>query len=314
MKIKLFTHTDLDGVSCAILAFAAFGKENVDVTYCDYHDINEKVNEFLNQPLGEYDLVLITDISVDKHVAERIDFIHKISSLNFVLLDHHETAEWLNQYDWAQVYFQHETGENTAGASMLLVWLAEKGPFTLNQVVAWEEGFVEKVRRYDTWDWANIYNDPEPKQLNDLFWIYGRDRFIDMVLDTMDSHGKFFFSEVDNFILQLKQEEIDRYIEKCSKKLTVKPVGRYNVGVVFAEMHINDVAHALHKQHPELDLIAVINMNSRKVSYRTEREDIDVSHFARYFGGGGRRATAGSQISDEKLGYILEMIFNVRRA
>lgn len=31
MKIKIFTHTDLDGVGCAIIAYLVFGKENVDV-------------------------------------------------------------------------------------------------------------------------------------------------------------------------------------------------------------------------------------------------------------------------------------------
>ena len=40
--IKLFTHTDLDGIGCAILAKLAFGEE-VDIEYCDYDNINEKV-------------------------------------------------------------------------------------------------------------------------------------------------------------------------------------------------------------------------------------------------------------------------------
>ena len=31
MKIKLFTHNDLDGVSCAILGILAFSKENIDI-------------------------------------------------------------------------------------------------------------------------------------------------------------------------------------------------------------------------------------------------------------------------------------------
>lgn len=30
-KIKLFTHIDLDGIGCAVLAYLAFGKENIDV-------------------------------------------------------------------------------------------------------------------------------------------------------------------------------------------------------------------------------------------------------------------------------------------
>lgn len=47
MKYKLFTHTDLDGVGCAILAYLAFGRENVDVEYCNYNDVNEKVGDHI---------------------------------------------------------------------------------------------------------------------------------------------------------------------------------------------------------------------------------------------------------------------------
>ena len=39
--IKLFTHTDLDGIGCAILAMLAY--EDVEIKYCNYDDINEKV-------------------------------------------------------------------------------------------------------------------------------------------------------------------------------------------------------------------------------------------------------------------------------
>ena len=46
--IKLFTHTDLDGVGCAILAKLTFGAEAVDIEYCNYDDINTKVEEYFN--------------------------------------------------------------------------------------------------------------------------------------------------------------------------------------------------------------------------------------------------------------------------
>ena len=45
--IKLFTHTDLDGVSCEILGRIAFG-EDIDVVRCGYGNINDKVEEFIN--------------------------------------------------------------------------------------------------------------------------------------------------------------------------------------------------------------------------------------------------------------------------
>jgi len=312
-KVKLFTHTDLDGVSCAILAYAAFGRENVDVTYCDYHDVNEKIHTFFSGVKeGEYEKVLITDISVQEGLATLIDSHPYAKKGRVCLLDHHETAKWLNQYDWAQVYFQHETGENTSGASMLLIWLAEQGMMNFDDLVKWKNGFIEKVRRYDTWDWAHIYNDREAKELNDLFWILGRERFIDNVLQQMETYHHYQFNDTARLLLDLKQEEIDRYVRACEKKLKIKPVGRYKVGVVFAEQHINEVAHEIHKKHPDLDLIAVINLNSQKISYRTERDDIDVSRFAQYFGGGGRKATAGSQLSDSQMEQILEMIFSTK--
>lgn len=47
MKIKLFTHTDLDGVGCAVLAYLAFGYENVDVEFCSYDNVNQKVSNLL---------------------------------------------------------------------------------------------------------------------------------------------------------------------------------------------------------------------------------------------------------------------------
>ena len=52
--IKLFTHTDLDGVGCAILAKLAFGEE-VDISYCNYDDINER--NIINMNYREVDSV-----------------------------------------------------------------------------------------------------------------------------------------------------------------------------------------------------------------------------------------------------------------
>lgn len=43
--VKLFTHTDLDGIGCAILAKIAF--KNCDIEYCGYNDINDNVTDFV---------------------------------------------------------------------------------------------------------------------------------------------------------------------------------------------------------------------------------------------------------------------------
>ena len=75
MKVKLFTHTDLDGIGCAILAYLAFGKENVDVEYCNYDDIDDKVEKFMEDGdlYRSYNQIFITDISVSDSVANMIN-------------------------------------------------------------------------------------------------------------------------------------------------------------------------------------------------------------------------------------------------
>lgn len=45
--VKLFSHTDLDGIGCGILAKLAFGKD-VDISYCDYDNIDSSVRKLYN--------------------------------------------------------------------------------------------------------------------------------------------------------------------------------------------------------------------------------------------------------------------------
>jgi uncharacterized protein len=310
MKIKLFTHTDLDGIGCAIVAFTTFGRENVDVTYCDYHTVDDKITEFINdkEQMEKYDKVYITDISVNEETAHGIhmmnDYYH---GSHFQLLDHHEKANWLNKYDWAKVVQTHEDGSNSSGTTLILYYLEEQGCNLEGGI----RDFAETVRRYDTWDWENIYKDIEPKKWNDLFYLYGRDRFIKKVYFELLTSPQMepWLNEQDLMFLEVEQEKINRYVNKSIKSLTIKNVGKFNVGMVFGENYINEVAHEIHNEFPALDLVAVINMRSKKVSYRTQREDIDVNQFASYFGGGGRPQTAGSQISDAVFGIILDSIF-----
>jgi len=97
MKIKLFTHNDLDGVGCAIVARLAFG-DIVDVEYCAYKYINQKVLEFiLGSDRMMYDHVYITDLSVNHEVAGLINKEMYKKPDQIILLDHHDSAKWLSE-------------------------------------------------------------------------------------------------------------------------------------------------------------------------------------------------------------------------
>ena len=97
---KIFTHTDLDGVGCAVLA--KYYNPAIEVEFCDYDNVDRKVSDFLDNNIALGDLY-ITDISVSDDIAQRLDY-----DTDFILLDHHPTALDLNKYKCCTVKVEDE--------------------------------------------------------------------------------------------------------------------------------------------------------------------------------------------------------------
>lgn len=173
-KNMVFSHTDLDGIGCAILAYLAFGRDNVEVEYCNYDDVNGKIREFyLCGNPEEYDAIYITDISVYEEVAEEIDSLVKAGQ-KWRLFDHHATALWLNTYEWCEVLVCAPTDSyfKTSGTELFAMHLFENKLFDHYNTkrIANIERFVQIVRDYDTWRWKELGEEGIVcKQVNDLF-------------------------------------------------------------------------------------------------------------------------------------------------
>lgn len=229
MKIKLFTHTDLDGVGCAILAYLAFGRENVDVDYCDYGYVDEKVGDFfVNGSPGEYNAVFITDISINNELAMTIDK-YAVEDL-WHLFDHHATALGLNKYDWCEVSVINDTlSIKTSGTELFYTYLRRHEQFDhlSANVICNIDGFVDIARDYDTWRWKELGKEGIVcKHVNDLFYIYGREKFIDWALGQILTLKLYrgisvfpIYSEKDMALLDQKQNDIDIYVEEKNKQL-----------------------------------------------------------------------------------------------
>lgn len=305
--IKLFTHTDLDGVGCAILAKLAFGEE-VDISYCNYDDINENIMNYLNNNDDSLSYIYITDISVNEEVAELLD-----KRGGVVLLDHHPTALGLNKYPWCKVMVEDLNGVKTSGTKMFYHWLCMNG--CLNEELETNEAlsrFAELVRNYDTWRWSELGEDGVIcKQVNDLMYLYGRDRFITWCISEI--HDDVFprLYSADELLLNTKQKEIDEYVEEKNEQLFTSPMCGRVCGFVFAEKYVSELGNRLCKMHPEIDYVAMIDMGSKTVSYRTVKDDIDLGKdVAQLFGGGGHPKAAGSEFSVDVQFKTIEKIFS----
>lgn len=306
--IYLFTHTDLDGVGCAILAKLFFADEPC-ITYCDYGDIDHKVKTLLNNAeiLHSEDKIFITDISISKELAKRIE----ASSLECAikLFDHHATAEPLNEFSWCKVRATDEEDHDlTCGTKMFYDHLVHQyGDLYKNSLC----DFVDFVRQWDTWTWKNTgERGRAAKYMNDLLDIRGRYDFINHFVHQFQTKGYCYLDDIDKMLLEIRQKEIQEYIHEKSQQMQNAHWGEYNVGIVFADRFISELGNQLCELYPEIDFIAMINIANQKVSYRTIHDDINLAAFAQRYGGGGHPKAAGSQFTEDVLKETIEKIFD----
>lgn len=324
MKIKLFTHgADLDGVGCAILAFLAFGRENVDVEYCSYKDIDEKFEKFIEDEklFRSYDFVFITDISVSNKVANLIDILD-CPPKKVRLFDHHAAALCLNKYCWCEVLIENpSTNVLTCGTELFWNYLDCRGYFDdalhdkFHNIIT----FTEIVRDYDTWRWKELGEKGIVcKQLNDLLDIYGRGDFIDYMIDSICVDSRELFPNIfgtAQALLDQKQKDIDSYVAEKEKQLRVATdqFGK-TFGYVFAERYFSELGNRLCELHEELSYVAMIDISHGLVSFRSVREDVDLGgEIAHSLGGGGHKKAAGSRFNAVRVGkYVGFSVLNMK--
>lgn len=274
---------------------------NLDKEFCTYEsyaDINKRMKEFIdNEDYEGYDLIFITDISVSIEVAKLID-VH--FGEKCLLLDHHKTALALNGYSWAYVVEEHMENAKASGTSLVKQWLAIHGLYNYNS-----ENFVEKVRRYDTWEWHDKFNDLEAKKLADLFRIYGRNDFFIKYKGMLRCVDNDLFDKTDNRLLELEQKKIDSLVYKKNKQLKIVEFHGYKVGMVFAEDYISELGNRLCVDNPEIDFAVIVTL-PYTFSFRGVGTKIDLGKFAEeHYGGGGHFNSAGASISAATLNNIL---------
>jgi uncharacterized protein len=308
IKAKHFTDSDLDGYGCGTISDFHF--DDVDIVNVNPYNVDEKVSEFLQSgDAAQYDYVFITDVSVNEENAKLIESINEHTDIRIVLIDHHATALWLNKYPWATVKVEHEPGKLASGTTLFLEYLKTEWAMKKSTRL---EVFAEMVRKYDTWEWENVYKDIQPKRLNDLFYIYGGKRFMQHISLYLKRILSGIFNEEENLVLELERERIDAYIKQKRRGLVMvhRPIDGYNLAIVHADKYHSEIGHVFAKENEEIDIVAIVDMNQQKVSFRTIKDSVDVGAFARkYYNGGGHAAASGGTINHLAVSNFLKVAF-----
>ncbi|RCW50404.1 DHH family phosphoesterase [Paenibacillus prosopidis] len=288
----LYTHNDLDGVGCGIVARCAFGGK-VEIRYNSVDGLNLQVERFLEKSRKK-NFLFITDLSVNEANEHGLDEFVK-SGGRVKLIDHHKTALHFNKYPWGSVQVEYENGKLASATSLFYEYLIQNGLLTPTKGM---DEFVELVRQYDTWEWEK-HGSQQAKRLNDLFYLVSLEEFEEKMTERLQKNEHFSFDEFEEKILDLEEEKIERYVRRKKREIIQTIIHDRYVGVVHAESYHSELGNELGKENPHLDYIAIMNMGGKKISLRTIHDHIDVSEIAGLYGGGGHAKASGCSMTKE---------------
>ena len=76
-----------------------------------------------------------------------------------------------------------------------------------------------------------------------------------------------------------------------------------------AEKYFSELGNELCTRNPNLDYVAMVNVGTYSISYRTIKENIDVGQVAKRYGGGGHQKAAGSDFHNHIVTQFINNIF-----
>lgn len=331
-KIMLLTHTDLDGSGAVVVLKYIFN--DVTWTHCSNNSMNYKIYDAIkmNHINNYYDFIIITDISVNKETAEIINDEFGDDN-NFIILDHHKTALYLNEYNWAAVSpelvsdsfradkyneailynnIDPDAPRSSSGTSLLYDYLDYIGCTKPFRDLYLKE-FVHRVATYDTFDWKNTFNAPSFKRLNMIFTIYGQEMFEDQFLKFFNGDISFNeFKSINDMLIEIEESKRDSYLNYVKNtgfikgELTYKD-NIYSVSIWPGNNYLPDVFDIMKQESPS-DLYVIYYFTGDQETVSLRSDNIDLSELAADYGGGGHSAAAGFPIKREiQFGHISDL-------
>jgi oligoribonuclease NrnB/cAMP/cGMP phosphodiesterase (DHH superfamily) len=266
VRTALLTHTDLDGVGCAVV-FAGARPGQGPIELVENGAIDERVREALAARVGDAAAheVLVTDHGVDTATADAADEFVDAGG-RFVLLDHHRSSLHLSERTWATV------DPDRSATGLLFDHLGRPGPYA---------EFARLVEDHDLWR----HEDPRSARLATLAGLLGADRF----LARFGPDPSVELREGERLLVDSEEARREDYVRRKVEQARVTEIGGRRWALCYAEQYQSDLAERL---MAELDVAAtaIVNPGRRTVSLRGR--GVDVSAIAERFGGGGHARAA----------------------
>lgn len=275
-QTTLLTHTDLDGVGCAVL-FA--GAREGAIELVENGAIDRRVREALAASASDVAEreVIVADHGLDEATAGAVDAFVEAGG-RFALLDHHRSSRRLAGRPWATIDEAH------SAAGLLFAYLGRPPAYA---------EFTRLVEDHDLWR----HEDPRSIRLAALLGLLGAERF----LARFREDPSVELREGERLLVDHEEARREDYLRRKVEQARRREIAGASWAICYAEQYQSDLAERL---MAELDVraTAIVNPGKRTVSLRGR--GVDVSGIAERFGGGGHaRAAAftfrGAPLEDE---------------
>jgi oligoribonuclease NrnB/cAMP/cGMP phosphodiesterase (DHH superfamily) len=302
MKVIHFTHTDLDGVACSIVANCFF--KNIETHVVNWDQIDSELTKSLMNE-KEQCLYIISDLSYSQdnsYITDTLSLSHFV-----IVADHHKTALWLNEWNKLSNFeVSVEADGDLCGAEVLFNLLSSISSIKFDNKYMKDRlcSFLQIVSEWDTWNWSKNLVEPIHENLPlyyaNAFSLLEFDKFKNRIMRYLQyNYAKTPFIDKDIEAIDNYNLEQERNIEVVlfNRNICTLKVGNISYRVLllkdtlYQQSVISLVANKrLPKDEYRYDLIMIEEPAGFSLRYGG---DIDLSKIAEYFGGGGHYEAAG---------------------
>lgn len=295
MKILLFSHgSDIDGMGSLIISKIYF--DEVKYHYCEMNNIDNMIRKSIEtKEIDDYDLIFVTDLCPNNDTLEIISNREDLKG-KFQVIDHHKTRlNNVGKYDFVKIIIEDEKGQCSA-TSLFYDYLVRNHFIEEKDVV---NTYSELTRLEDTWEWKKT-NTPLAHNLSHLFNILGREEYVRVMTNKLQSQKNFQLTYEEQILIDCKVNEIDKVMESyysCIKDIEIDNLK--GALVIIDYQYRNEFPEYLERIHSNYDFAMMVCFNHHSISFRSIT-DCNVRFLAEKYGGGGHDKAASCDLKEKE--------------
>ena len=316
----LFTHDDLDGAGCRVIFELTHSNEvkgvDYDVFNCSIKELDTIVLNYFHTSKFDkkFDTITFADICPSVELLTKL----RNEGYDVLIFDHHPT----NEFAWdiirdRAVILPEINGRPESGTSLLYQHIG----ICTNKLV---KKFVDTIRSYDTWEWKST-NNIMAKKLNTLFFLLGMDKFCDFYVRYLNQYFNTLELTEPELIIEEHMAFVDARLDQEEKVINdfiangkVYDINVLNYRCAFIlgpkGANMSELSNLYLINHPEYDMVCTYMPYDNTLSFRCNREDLDLGKdICAPLGGGGHKKSAGAPLLDSDIDKILDVFRDVMK-